>query len=148
MEEELRRYDYSHELDKSRLIVQGDIYNLKEMMGEINREYFSNDLTLQITWFGKKYQHNRSQVTFGLYHEPLKLIKINRFLDNKKVPDYLVNYVIYHEMLHHVCPSYYDEDGRHKIHNKEFKKRETDFRFFSKAQDWIKKNKERLFRGI
>lgn len=145
MEDNMRKMDYSNQLGERQLEVKGEIYNLQEMLRELNRKYFEDKLNLKITWFGKKYQSNKSQVTFGLYHEPLKLIKINRLLDSHEFPEYLVLYVIYHEMLHHVCPSYYDEAGKHRIHNKEFKKMEQKFTMYNQAQNWIKKNKEKLF---
>lgn len=145
MEHNMRRMDYSHEIPENQLIVEGKIYNLDDMLQNLNRKYFSDKLSLKITWFGKRHQCNRSQVTFGLYHEPMKLIKINRLLDSPKFPEYLVAYVIYHEMLHHVCPSYYDKEGKHRIHTKEFKKMEQKFLEYKQAQEWIKKNKESLF---
>src|SRR5262249_43107748 len=97
IEEGLKNLDYSHLLDKSKLHVQGNIYNLKEIYDDLNNEYFDDKLRLFITWFGNG-KRSRSRVTFGLYHDPLKLIKINRLLDSPSIPDYLVSYVIYHEM--------------------------------------------------
>lgn len=145
IEENMRKLDYSHLIPKKNLDVAGKIYNLQEILDDINDEYFRRKLRLNITWFGKRVQNNRSQVTFGLYHEPMKLIKINRLLDSVKVPEYLVSYVIYHEMLHHVCPSYYDENGKHRIHSKEFKRKEEKFRYYDLAQGWIQENRQRLF---
>jgi hypothetical protein len=91
-------------------------------------------------------------VTFGLYLESLKLIKIHRLLDKsmrfcKKpyFPDFFVKFVIYHEILHHVCPSYYDEQGKHRIHTVEFKEREEKFRDFDLAQAWMKKHYHNFF---
>lgn len=145
MEINMRKLDYSHEIPKNQLVVQGNIYNLNHLLDSLNREYFENELSLKITWFGKRNQSNKSQVTFGLYHEQMKLIKINRLLDSLDFPKYVVSYVIYHEMLHHVCPSYYDTEGKHRIHSKEFKKLEQRFREYSQAQEWIRKNRESLF---
>ena len=116
----LQKLDYSWQLDKKKLEVKGSVYNLKTIFDELNQEYFNGELDLLITWFGKKGQKNRSRVTFGLYHDQMRLIKINRMMDTPAFPDYVVSFVIYHEMLHHVCPSYYDKNGRHQIHSKEF----------------------------
>lgn len=146
IEENIRTLNYTDRLDKSQLIVEGRYYNLKELMDGVNEEYFKKQLELNITWFGTPNQRNRSQITFGLYQEPLKLVKINRLLDSSKIPEYLINYVIYHEMLHHVCPSYCDANGKRKIHNIEFKQMEKKFRDFDKATAWIKGNRDRLFK--
>jgi hypothetical protein len=148
IEDNLKKLDYSHLLDKKKLYSQGNMYNLQQIYNDLNKEYFNNRLNLFITWFGKTIQRNRTRITFGLYHDPLKLIKINRMLDSPSFPDYLVSFVIYHEMVHHVCPSYVDEKGLNRVHSKEFKERESQFQHYDLAQDWIKKNQAYLFAEI
>lgn len=141
----LKKLDYSHTLDKSKLSSQGNFFNLNDLYDEVNDEYFSGKLNLFITWFGKSLQRNKSRITLGLYHDSLKLIKINRLLDREFVPNYVVSYVIFHEMLHHVCPSYVDEKGLHRVHSKEFKTKETHYKYFGLAQKWIKEQQTNLF---
>lgn len=148
IENGLKNLDYSHLLNPAKLTSQGNIYNLQEIYDSLNDKYFDDKLKLFITWFGKSLKRNRSRVTFGLYHEPTRLIKINRLLDSPCFPDYLVSYVIYHEMLHFVCPSYYDEKGIHRIHGKEFKEREMLFEHYNLAHTWIKEHQEYLFHTI
>ena len=80
-----------------------------------------------------------------MYHEPVRLIKINKVLDSPSFPDYLISYVIYHEMLHHVCPSYIDVNGNSVIHTGDFKEKEAHFKYFDLAQQWIKKHQANLF---
>lgn len=145
IEENIKKLDYSHMLDPQKLSFQGSIYNLQKQYNTINQEYFDNQLDLNITWFGKPNQRNRTRVTFGLYHEPLRLIKINRMMDSPRFPEYVVNYIIYHEMLHHVCPSYHDQKGIHRIHSKEFKEKEIQFHQYTLAQNWIKEHHRHLF---
>jgi hypothetical protein len=148
IENNLKNLDYSHLLDKQKLSSQGNVYNLKKIFNEINYDYFKGDLNLLITWFGKPQHRNRTRVTFGLYYDPLKLIKINRLLDSPSFPDYLVSYVIYHEMLHHVCPTYVDEKGFHHMHSKEFKIKEAEFQYYDLAQTWIKEHENIFFADI
>ena len=145
IEDNLKKLDYSHTLNRGKLYQQGNVYNLQNIYNEINHEYFRGKLNLFITWFGKPNQRNRSRVTFGLYHDPLRLIKIHRILDTPSFPDYFISYVIYHEMLHHVCPAYVDEKGLNRVHSKEFKEKETLFRHFDLAQAWIKEHQAFLF---
>lgn len=148
IENGLKKLDYSHTVDKSKLYVQGYVYNLKDLYDELNEDYFRSRLKLFITWFGTKGQRNKSRVTLGLYHDQLKLIKINRLLDNPKVPDYVIAYVIFHEMLHHICPAYVDEKGMHRVHSKEFKIKETHYKHYDLAQKWIKEHQTNLFAGV
>lgn len=145
IEDNLKNLDYSHQLDRKKMYIQGHVYNLRQIYDALNFEYFHNKLNLHITWFGKAIQRTGSRVVFGLYHDPIRLIKVNRLLDSPSFPDYFVSYVVYHEMLHHVCPSYVDAKGQHHIHSKEFKEKETAFRYYGLAQKWIKDNQACFF---
>ena len=148
IEDGLKKLDYSHTLDKSKLYSQGNIYNLKDLYDDLNDEYFNGKLRLFITWFGNATQRNKSRVTFGLYHDQLKLIKINRLLDSRTIPHYVIAYVIFHEMLHYVCPTYVDEKGLHRVHSKEFKVKESRYKFYDPAQKWINDHKAKLFADL
>lgn len=145
IEHSLQNLDYSHELDLSKLQTKGYVYDLEKIYRDLNHEYFDQPLSLHITWFGERRRRLCKRVTFGLYHDPLRLIKISRLLDNRRFPDYFVAYVIYHEMLHYVCPTYVDEKGLKHIHSKAFKEREKEFKYFEHAQRWIRDNHNYLF---
>lgn len=147
IEDNLQKLDYSSQLDERKLETRGKIYDLKKLYDSINQDYFNNQLNLNITWFGKPHNACKSRITFGLFHDPLKLIKINRLLDNPHFPDYVVSFVVYHEMLHYVCPTYVDEKGQKHIHSKEFKQREKQFIHYHLAQKWIRENQQALFVG-
>lgn len=146
MEDRINRLDYTHELGKVKLNSAGSIYNLRQLMDQVNRQYFENRLDLNITWFEQQRKKFRSQFTFGLYHQPLRLVKINRLLDRVDVPEYLLSFVIYHEMLHCVFPSYCDGAGRRKVHHHQFKTMERKFHAYDHAMEWIELNRERLIR--
>lgn len=145
IEHNLQKLDYSHELDLSQLEVKGRVYDLGKIYHQLNQQYFNDRLDLYITWFGDDRRKTCRRVTFGLYHDPLRLIKINRLLDNHYFPDYFVAYVIYHEMLHYVCPAYVDKNGFKHIHSKEFKESEQQFTYFKEARQWIRDNQNYLF---
>lgn len=145
IETNIQKLDYSHELQLDKLDSKGNVYDLKKIYAELNRDYFDNKLKLHITWYGKSRHYPTNRITFGLYHDPLKLIKISRRLDNKRFPLYFVSFIIYHEMLHSVCQAYVDERGIKQIHSKAFKAREKEFQFYDLAQKWLKDNQENLF---
>ncbi len=147
IEENLPKLNYSKRLDKSKLITKGKVFDLKKIYQTINERYFDSQLDLQITWYGRHKNKPRNSVTFGLYLEQLRLVKVHCLLDDPKVPDYFIGYVVYHEMLHHVCPIYVGEDGRRQVHSKEFKELEKRYHDFEKAQKWLKKSREKLFSG-
>ena len=145
IEDNLKKLDYRHYIDHRKLYIQGNVYNLQKIYNDLNRDYFDGELDLSITWFGRANKRNRTRVTFGLYQDSLRLIKIHRRLDSPSFPDYFVSYVIYHEMVHHVCPAYVDVRGQNKIHSKEFKAMERKFRYYDLAQNWIKDHHAVLF---
>lgn len=145
IEDGLHRLDYSHLIDRDKLCTQGKVYNLQRLYDELNREYFKGSLKLNITWFSQRKRINRSRLTFGLYQDPLKLIKVNRLLDSLSVPIYFLRFVIYHEMLHCACPAYIDEKGVQRMHGKPFKEKEKEFVEYKRALKWLRDNKTRLF---
>lgn len=145
IETNLHKLDYSHQVDIRKLNCKGNVYNLQRIYDQLNDEYFDGKLDLFITWFGKATKRSRTRITFGLYHDPLRLIKIHKRLDSPAYPDYVVAYVVYHEMVHHVCPSYVDEKGLHRVHSKEFKAQEKLYRHYDLAQKWIREHQTNFF---
>ncbi len=129
--------DYSKLLNPKQMSTAGSVYDLQTLYNKINNRYFGGELDLKITWFGQRGAKVRTKCTLGLYHDMVKLVKINRLLDTAKVPEYVIEYVIYHEMVHAVCPAYKDEKGRNCIHTKEFKERERNFLEFEEAREWL-----------
>lgn len=132
----LQRLDYSHKLDTRRLSTQGRYYNLQALFDEVNQEYFAGSVKLWLTWFEAPVKKNPSTLVYGKYFEPLKLIKINKLLDDEKVPKFFLTFVIYHEILHHVIPPYLNQEGVQCIHSKEFKAKEMEFKALGQAKEW------------
>lgn len=141
----LEKFDYSHQLDESKFVHEGRYYDLKQSYDFLNRRYFNNRLDLKITWYGSWGRRCRSKVTFGQYFDHLKLVKIHRVLDDPFFPDFFVDFVIYHEMLHHLVPGYLDEKGIFRVHGPEFKLRESQFEHFEEATEWEKKHRHKFF---
>ncbi len=144
--ENLPFFDYTQNVSSDKLTSKGKNHDLQKIYSSLNERYFSGRLRLRITWFGNSSTKPKSQMTFGLYHEPLKLIKVHRLLDTENVPKYFLEYVIYHEMLHEVFPPYTDESGRHRIHTKEFKEKEKSFPLYEQAKGWERKNRLSFFK--
>lgn len=137
IEEKISCLDYTDRLDRQKLTVVGRYHDLEELYQQVNEEYFHSSLNLNITWFGKEALKPTRSITYGLYLETLKLIKIHRRLDRPEVPSYVIAFVIYHEMLHHVCSPQMNHLGRLQVHTEEFKRREKEFRQYREAQRWI-----------
>jgi hypothetical protein len=121
----------------------GKCYDLFEIYRGLNAEYFGEKLDLHISWFGSG-KLPKSSILFGSFRAEEKLIKINRVLDEERIPCFFVRYIVYHEMLHAVVPPKRGKNGKWEIHHKEYKERERKFKEFSEAatflQEWKKKH--------
>jgi hypothetical protein len=131
----IKEVDYSHRLDLKSLSTKGRCFDLEELFNEINREYFDNRVNLKITWHERP-NKKTSRIVYGQYYEILKLIKINKMLDDPQFPRFFLKFVIYHEMLHHVIPSYIDDKGVQCVHSKSFKYMELKFKEYNQAKKW------------
>jgi len=145
IEHQMQQMDYSHKIKNHKLVTEGNHFRLCSIYKQMNQEYFADELDLQITWYGEANRLFRSRINFGLFSDPLKLIKVHRSLDQPDIPDYFVEYVVYHEMLHNVCVPYVEKGGNTVIHTSEFKEREKQFKYFHEACRWLKRHKSRFF---
>jgi len=128
-----------------KLQTLGSLYDLKEIYESINANYFENKLDLKITWFGSAKRRARRHRKLGLYSFKEKLVKIHRLLDQPHFPPYFISYVVYHEMLHSVCPPVKARRGRYQIHHSDFKRKEREFAEYAAAKRWEEDNKKLFF---
>ncbi len=127
--------------------TQGEHYNLKEIYDLLNRDYFESKLELGITWFGSAERKARRHRKLGLFCFRTNQIKIHRLLDQAHFPPYFISYVVYHEMLHSVCPPVKARRGRYRIHHSDFKMKEREFADYAAAKRWEEENKRLFFTG-
>ena len=139
--------DYTHLIDPKSLSTQGRYVNLYPIYHKLNDLYFQGKLHLRMTWFGDAVAKNRAKISLGLYYDSMRLVKIHRLLDNPIVPLYVIEYIVYHEMLHFVCPPDVDEKGICRAHGKEFKALERYFYRYLEARSWLKKHQKQFFRN-
>jgi predicted SprT family Zn-dependent metalloprotease len=118
---------------------RGNVYDLAEIQRELSQRYFSGAVQLDITWgrHGSTRRKHRSRRTIrmGTYFIDEQLIRIHPALDQNFVPRYFVEWVVYHEMLHHVVPMPV-VNGRRIYHSTEFRTRERQYADFERARAW------------
>jgi hypothetical protein len=111
----------------------GRFFDLNESFDRINRFYFGSQMERpRILW-----SERRSRRTLGRYDAARYSIFISRVFDSPGVPAIVVDYVMYHEMLHirhqscvHNC--------RILVHTAEFRADERRFDGFPEAKRWLK----------
>lgn len=112
----------------------GKVFDLQHLYDEVNLTYFSGQLNIRhLSWSRRK---NRR--TLGHYDGAHSAVIINRRLDSRLVPKYVVSYVLFHEMLHaHFGEQY--RNGRRSIHHAAFRQAEKGFADYEKAKRFIEK---------
>jgi hypothetical protein len=118
--------------------AQGRYHNLQELFTSVNDEYFDGTITALITWGRKNPKWSVRKRMLGSFCRNTNIIRINPVLDRKSIPQYIISFVIYHEMLHSVMPVE-KKNGRRLIHTAEFRRREQLFKDYKKAAAWEKR---------
>lgn len=120
---------------------KGEVYDLDKIFNFLNQIYFQNALAKPVlTWSAKK--------TFrilGHHDSAHKTVAVSKSLDDKSVPRFVVEYVLYHEMLHIKHPTVHHK-GRRLNHTPAFRRDEENFAFFDEAEMWIEQNVSALKR--
>lgn len=106
----------------------GQVYDLNRLFLRLNRNYFRNTLPRpQLGW-----SMRRTRRVFGHHDDLLEKIVISRSLDDERIPEFVVEFVLYHEMLHLKHPSRI-VDGRRVYHTPAFRRDERRFARYEEA---------------
>jgi len=118
---------------KRLLPARGRWHNLEEIFHRLNQRFFNGKLSAtRLGWSLKS-----SKTTLGHYDAGHGVIVINRALDSATVPLDLVEYLVFHEMLHVRFPL--GRNGhRRVVHSREFHKAEREFPNFEEARKSLK----------
>lgn len=118
---------------------KGAVYDLDEMFARLNEHYFRGQIPKPaLTWSATK-----TYRILGHHDATHEHITISRSLDSADVPRYVVEYVVFHEMLHIAHPTRH-VNGRRYNHTPAFRRDERKFAHFEAAERWIEQNVHRL----
>ena len=130
---------------------EGRFFDLREIRDRINKEYFDDELEVEITWGRTPPERRRSRrqrgfsIRLGSYDDRSRLVRVHRSLDRPEVPRCVVESVVHHEMLHAAIPPERGVAGsRRRIHTPEFRRRERHYEHHEVAERWLKENLTRL----
>lgn len=133
---EVRRLHQTVRAARSRKYIsgpQGKVYDLAELFHSLRERYFPPLMPApQLGW-----SRRPSQTLLGHYDHAHNAIILSSWLDRPEVPRYVVEYVMYHEMLHMKHPV---EPRRHRrsVHPPAFREDEKRFAHFAEAKAWLK----------
>ncbi len=113
---------------------RGHQYDLEQIFEELNTRFFFGLLGRpQLTW---SLDHARNSL--GHYDPAHNTIVISRIFDHPRVPRYVVEYIVYHEMLHLKHPVKVRR-GRRCVHPRQFTEEEKLFPELERAQAFLKR---------
>lgn len=112
--------------------ARGHVYDLERMFRRLNQRYFEGELERPtLTW-----SQRRTRTILGHHDGAHDTIVISKTLDSEDVPEWFVEYILYHEMLHIKHPARLI-NGRRYYHTKAFRTEEQRFPFYREAQQWL-----------
>jgi hypothetical protein len=119
--------------------AQGDRYDLDRFFQQLNTSYFNNMLKAPTLGWSR----NKSYWRLGFYDRERDLLVISQIFDQSRVPEKIVKYLVFHEMLHIFFPVE-RKNGRRIIHSLKFKETERRFPQYQDIQAWLKRNLRKL----
>jgi predicted metal-dependent hydrolase len=114
--------------------AQGHVYHLEEIFEELNREYFHGLMARPLLTWSSERARNR----LGHYDPAHNAIVVSRVFDHPRVPRFVVEYILYHEMLHLRHPVKL-RGSRRCVHSAEFQAEERLFEKLDAARDFLKR---------
>lgn len=108
--------------------------DLRTVFSYVNVNYFGGRLrTPTLAWVRES-----PATRFGYFFPQLDLLAVNRITDAERVPRYVLEFVVYHELLHHVNADN-GNDRRRLHHTKEFREQERRFSAYAESEKWLQK---------
>ncbi|HEV7843832.1 MAG TPA: SprT-like domain-containing protein [Pyrinomonadaceae bacterium] len=112
--------------------ARGRVYDLDRMFLRLNRRFFDGELHKPtLTW-----SQRRTRRILGHHDAAHDTIVVSKTLDATDIPEWFVEYVLYHEMLHIKHPARLVK-GRRVYHTNAFRLEEQRFPSYQEAQDLL-----------
>jgi len=114
--------------------ARGQCYNLKDLFEEVNQAYFAGQLAApRLRW-----TRSLTRRVFGHYQPATDTVTISQTLDTQSIPECVVRFVMYHELLHKFL-GLKKVNGRRYAHTAEFRTLERQFAGYEEAQAWLRR---------
>lgn len=144
----IRRLSPAQMRKRIRLEPVGQHHDLERIYDRLNERYFDGRIDAAITYGpAPRVKGPRKSIKMGSYSADSKVIRIHPALDQPVVPRYFVEWIVFHEMLHHVYRTRKGEDGRRCIHPPELMEHEKQFHDYTRAVAWERENLDLLLRA-
>ena len=113
---------------------QGEHYNLEKIFEDLNFRFFHGLMARpELGW-----SRQRSRTALGHYDPSHNAIILSKVLDAPKVDPLVVEYVMFHEMLHLRYPAEH-KGSRRSVHTRDFHAAEKEFPRVKEAKELLKR---------
>ncbi len=112
----------------------GRVHDLAESFERVNKTYFEGSVPRPKLIWSRKLTKRK----FGHYDFLRDTVMISRSLDRESVPEFVVDYIVYHELLHKKLGLKW-KNGRRGAHTPEFHREMKKFPQHAEAETFIKR---------
>jgi hypothetical protein len=112
--------------------LSGKYHSLPRLYQELNHRYFNDQIEIGHLGWGMRPSWRR----LGHYDPTHHAIAISPVLDSPRVPEFVVSYILYHELLHTLYDAK-DANGRKRHHHAEYLAAERMFPDYNEAKKFI-----------
>ena len=111
---------------------QGKVFDLQAVFSALNERYFVGQLQVRnLSW-----SPNCSRRVLGHYDPAHDTIVVSRRLDDSRIPRFVIDYVVYHEMLHALLDDHARGTSR-QTHSPAFRRAERRFSGLQQSQAFL-----------
>jgi hypothetical protein len=139
----IRAHRDSNEAD---LDPTGQCFELQAIFDRLNDQFFQSGIQAAIGWGRFSGKRRRKSIRLGVYDHQTREIRIHPALDRPDVPEFFVEFIVFHEMLHQLFPAS-SGPGRRVHHPRAFRDRERAYPRYGEAIRWEKANLSLLLRA-
>lgn len=121
---------------------RGEHHDLRRVLHRQNRRYFGGAFRGRIGWSRGLKGRVRRSIRLGSWRPDHQLIRVHPVLDAEDVPAWVVDFIVFHEMLHAAMDPL--EGDRSRLHSPEFRRREAQHPDAGRTEAWIAENLDAL----
>ncbi len=152
-----------------RVLVEqaGHAHDLGPLVDRLWRAEFATDFAARselpaVTWGRRGRSQSRHSLQLGIYDYHARVVRIHRVLDQPTVPEFFVDYVLFHELLHAALDDGHHADvdsaekaredacgarARMRHHGPAFRRRERNYSDYEAALRWERRHLPALIRS-
>ena len=113
-------------------LAPGAFFDLRNSFQRVNQTYFDGNLPEpHLIWSSRLTRRK-----FGHYQWDIDTVMVSKTLDQENTPAYVIDYVMFHELLHKKIGARL-VNQRRAVHTPAFKKQESRFKMIDQSKRWL-----------